>query len=150
MSTSRPVVFDLAGDIDDTGYAAIQALDGTPIRVEQWNNEASWDSIRHYALGLGDDNPLFCDPGYAQRTPYGAVLAPPTFPFTAFDGAVGAGLPGVQPIYAGTAWRFHRRLRRNELIRASARFGPVRRLSERHDHPDRTLPLRGRGGRTDR
>jgi acyl dehydratase len=129
MSTSRQAVFDLAGDIDDAGYAAIQALDGTPIRVEQWNNEASWDSIRHYALGLGDDNPLFCDPGYAQRTPYGAVLAPPTFPFTAFDGAVGAGLPGVQPIYAGTAWRFHRRLQRNEVIHASARFGPVRRLS---------------------
>src|ERR1700758_1844172 len=77
MSTSRTVVFDLAGDIDDTGYATIRALDGTAIRVEQWNNEASWDSIRHYALGLGDDNPLFCDPGYAQGTPYGTILAPP-------------------------------------------------------------------------
>jgi len=129
MSTSRTVVFDLAGDIDDTGYATIRALDGTAIRVEQWNNEASWDSIRHYALGLGDDNPLFCDPGYAQGTPYGTILAPPTFPFTAFDGAVGAGLPGIQPMYAGTAWRFYRRLRRNEALRASARFGPVRRLS---------------------
>ena len=76
MSTSRTMVFDLAGDIDDTGYAAIRALDGTAIRVEQWNNEASWDSIRHYAFGLGDDNPLFCDPGYAENTPYGTVLAP--------------------------------------------------------------------------
>lgn len=129
MSTGTPAVFNLAGDIDDPGYTTVEALDGTPIRVEQWNNEASWDSIRHYALGLGDDNPLFCDPAYAERTPYGTLLAPPTFPFTAFDGAVGAGLPGVQPIYAGTAWRFHRRLRRNELIQASARFGPVRRLS---------------------
>lgn len=129
MSTGTPAVFNLAGDIDDPGYAAAEALEGTPIRVEQWNNEASWDSIRHYALGLGDDNPLFCDPSYAERTPYGTLLAPPTFPFTAFDGAVGAALPGVQPIYAGTAWRFHRRLRRNGLIRASARFGPVRRLS---------------------
>jgi acyl dehydratase len=129
MSTSTPAVFDLAGDIDDAGYAAIEALTGTPIRVEQWNHEASWDSIRHYALGLGDDNPLFCDPDYAKRTPYGTILAPPTFPTTAFDGAVGAGLPGVQPIYAGTSWQFHRRLRRNEAIRASASFGPVRRLS---------------------
>jgi acyl dehydratase len=129
VSTGSTAVFNLAGDIDDLGYTAVEALDGTPIRVEQWNNEASWDSIRHYALGLGDDNPLFCDPAYAERTPYGTLLAPPTFPFTAFDGAVGAGLPGVQPIYAGTAWRFHRRLRRNELIRASAHFGPVRRLS---------------------
>ena len=41
MSTSRAAVFDLAGDIDDAGYAAIKALEDTPIRVEQWNNEAS-------------------------------------------------------------------------------------------------------------
>jgi acyl dehydratase len=123
------LVFDLAGDIDPEGFAAVEALEGTPIRVEQWNHEASWDSIRHYAFGLGDDNPLFCDPEYAAGTPYGGLLAPPTFLYTAFDGAVGAGLPGVQPIYAGTSWRFHRRVSRNDGIRASAGFGPVQRLS---------------------
>jgi acyl dehydratase len=123
------LTFDLAGDIDPEGYAAIEALDGTPIRVEQWNHEASWDSVRHYALGLGDDNPLFCDPDYGGETPYGSLIAPPTFLYTAFDGAVGAGLPGVQPIYAGTNWRFHRRVRRADGIRASATFGPVRRLA---------------------
>ncbi|WP_432989974.1 FAS1-like dehydratase domain-containing protein [Dactylosporangium sp. CA-233914] len=123
------LTFELAGDIDAEGYASIEALDGTPIRVEQWNHEASWDSVRHYALGLGDDNPLFCDPAYGTATPYGTLIAPPTFLYTAFDGAVGAGLPGVQPMYAGTNWRFHRRVRRGDGIRASATFGPVRRLA---------------------
>lgn len=123
------LTFDLAGDIDSDGYAAIEALDGTPIRIEQWNNEASWDSVRHYSLGLGDDNPLFCDPAYGAASPYGTLLAPPTFLYTAFDGAVGAGLAGVQPIYAGTDWRFHRRVRRGDGIHASATFGPVRRLA---------------------
>ncbi|WP_083934109.1 FAS1-like dehydratase domain-containing protein [Sciscionella marina] len=129
MNAGTGLVFDLAGDIDAAGLAATEALEGTPIRVEQWNHEASWDSIRHYALGLGDDNPLFCDAAYGAATPYGCLLAPPTFLYTAFDGAVGAGMPGVQPIYAGTSWRFHRRVRRNDGITASAQFGPVRRVS---------------------
>jgi acyl dehydratase len=129
MTTKSGLTFDLATDIDGPGYAAVQALEGSAIRVEQWNHEATWDTIRHYALGLGDDNPLFCDPGYAEATPFGALIASPTFLYTAFDGAVGAGLPGVQPIYAGTDWRFHRRVRRGDLVRASAEFGPVRRLS---------------------
>jgi acyl dehydratase len=128
MNTESALTFDLAADIDGPGYAAVEALEGSAIRVEQWNHEATQDTIRHYAWGLGDDNPLFCDPGYAEATPYRALIAPPTFLYTAFDGAVGAGLPGVQPIYAGTDWRFHRRVRRGDRIRATAAFGPVRRL----------------------
>ena len=128
MNTESARTFDLAADIDGPGYAAVEALEGSAIRVEQWNHEATQDTIRHYAWGLGDDNPLFCDPGYAEATPYRALIAPPTFLYTAFDGAVGAGLPGVQPIYAGTDWRFHRRVRRGDRIRATAAFGPVRRL----------------------
>ena len=149
MTTESGLIFDLANDIDGPGYAAVQALDGSAIRVEQWNHEASWDSIRHYALGLGDDNPLFCDPGYAEATPYGSLLAPPTFLYTAFDGAVGAGLPGVQPIYAGTAgastgacgatiWSGPRR--------ASARCGGYPAARPRHDDPERPVPVRGRKG----
>ncbi|GAA4727831.1 MaoC family dehydratase N-terminal domain-containing protein [Nocardioides endophyticus] len=130
-TTAPPVSFDLIADISPAEIDRVEALEGTPIRVEQWNYEASWDSVRHYAWGLGDDNPLFCDPDYAAATPYGDLLAPPTFPFTAFDGAIGAGLPGVQPIYAGTEWTFHRRLRRGERLVASASFGPIVRKSGR-------------------
>lgn len=122
-------IFDLSPDIEEDEYRKIEQLEGRPIRVEQWNREASWDSIRHYAYGLGDDNPLFCDEDYAAATPYGTLLAPPTFLFTAFDGAIGRGLPGVQPIYAGAEWRFHSRVRRGERVVASATFGPVRRTS---------------------
>jgi acyl dehydratase len=131
-TTALPASFDLIADISPTEIGRVEALEGTPIRVEQWNHEASWDSVRHYAWGLGDDNPLFCDPEYAAATPYGELIAPPTFPFTAFDGAIGAGLPGVQPIYAGTEWTFHRRLRRGERLVATASFGPVVRKSGRN------------------
>lgn len=123
--------FNLLGVIDDEGYQEVKQLEGRDIRVEQWNQEASWDSMRHYSLGLGDDNPLFCDPAYGEESPFGTIIAPPTFPFTAFDGAIGAGLPGVQPMYAGTEWQFFRRIRRNEALRVTATFGPVKRTSGR-------------------
>ena len=35
--------------------------------VEPWCHEATRDNIRHYAHGIGDDNPLWCDPDYAAR-----------------------------------------------------------------------------------
>ncbi len=45
---------------------------GVPITdtVEPWNYEATRDAIRHYAHGIGDDNPLWTDPAYAEKTKY--------------------------------------------------------------------------------
>lgn len=119
----------LAPCIDPEEYAKVEALIGTPIRIEPYNHEATRDTVRHYALGIGDDNPLWCDPEYAAGTPYGDILAPPTFLYSVFDGAIGAGLPGVQPVYAGTEWVFYRRVRRGDEIKPSAVFSGVRRLS---------------------
>jgi acyl dehydratase len=48
-------------------------------RWTTWNESASRDGIRHYANGLGDDNPLWCDPDYAARTRWGGIVAPPGF-----------------------------------------------------------------------
>ena len=36
--------------------------------AEPWCHEATRDNIRHYAHGIGDDNPLWCDPDYAAKT----------------------------------------------------------------------------------
>ena len=41
------------------------------VTVEPWCYEATRDNIRHYAHGIGDDNPLWCDPEYAAKTRYG-------------------------------------------------------------------------------
>jgi hypothetical protein len=37
---------------------------------------ASYDSIRNFAWGLGDDNPLYCDEFYGDRTRWGSQIAP--------------------------------------------------------------------------
>ena len=50
--------------------------------IEPWNYEATRDAIRHYAHGIGDDNPLWNDPSYAEKTTYGTLVALPSFLFT--------------------------------------------------------------------
>lgn len=58
------------------------------------NYEVTWDSVRHFAYGYGDDNPLFCDPGYAAATRWGTLIAPPTFQYTMGEDA--APVPDVE------------------------------------------------------
>ncbi|QGN54215.1 MaoC family dehydratase N-terminal domain-containing protein [Novosphingobium sp. Gsoil 351] len=40
--------------------------------------QATENNIRNYAHGIGDDNPLFTDPAYAEKTRWGGVIAPPS------------------------------------------------------------------------
>ncbi|MDD5083102.1 MAG: MaoC family dehydratase N-terminal domain-containing protein [Dehalococcoidales bacterium] len=41
--------------------------------------EVEKGAIRRYADAIGDPNPLFRDEGYARRSKFGAILAPPGF-----------------------------------------------------------------------
>jgi acyl dehydratase len=58
---------------------------GIPVRYSpRAHNEAqSTDAFRHYARGYGDDNPLYCEPDYANASSWGTPIAPPIYPFTA-------------------------------------------------------------------
>src|SRR5262244_1651344 len=105
-----------------------QALDDLRRRIgvkitdtlEPWCHEATRDNIRHYAHGIGDDNPLWCDPDYAAKTKFGGIIALPSFLFSTsriVSGYVG-GLPGVHAMWSGADWRWHRVVRRNDEIRS--------------------------------
>jgi len=109
-----------------------EALDGLRQRVgvtigdtaEPWCYEATRDNIRHYAHGIGDDNPLWCDPGYAAKTRHGGILALPSFLFATsriVSGYVG-GLPGVHAMWAGADWTWHKPVRRNDEIATEAKL----------------------------
>ena len=85
---------------------------------EPWCYEATRDNIRHYAHGIGDDNPLWNDPDYAADGPYGEIVALPSFLFATsriISGYVG-GLPGIHAMWAGADWTWHLPARRNEEI----------------------------------
>jgi len=89
---------------------------------EPWCYEATRDNIRHYAHGIGDDNPLWCDPDYAAKTAYGGIVALPSFLFATsriISGYVG-GLPGVHAMWSGADWRWHKAIRRNDVISTEA------------------------------
>ncbi len=53
-----------------------------PLPNPPHNYEVTWDGVRHFAYGYGDNNPLFCDPQYASQTQWGTLIAPPTFMYT--------------------------------------------------------------------
>jgi acyl dehydratase len=46
------------------------------------NYEVTWDGVRHFANGYGDNNPLWCDPDYGKSTCWKGLIAPPNFLYT--------------------------------------------------------------------
>ncbi len=110
--------------ITEEGVAALRERIGIKIErtVEPWCYEATRDNIRHYAHGIGDDNPLWCDPAYARQTKYGDVIALPSFLFATsriISGYVG-GLPGVHAMWSGADWTWHKPIARNTEIQTEA------------------------------
>ncbi|MFT5484530.1 MAG: acyl dehydratase, partial [Halieaceae bacterium] len=90
--------------------------------IEPWNHEATRDAIRHYAHGIGDNNPLWCDPNYAEKTKYGSLVALPSFLFSTdriISGYCG-GLSGIHAMWAGSDWTWHKPVLRNDVITTEA------------------------------
>jgi acyl dehydratase len=110
--------------ITDQALDALRARKNVPIEntAEPWCYEATRDNIRHYAHGIGDDNPLWCEPAYAAKTNFGDIIALPSFLFTTsriISGYVG-GIPGVHAMWAGADWTWHKPVLRNQAITTEA------------------------------
>jgi len=127
---SEPVDIDAPSDgrqfavITDAALDSLRRLIGVPIAdtVEPWCYEVTRDNVRHYAHGIGDDNPLWSDPAYAAGTRYGRLVAPPSFVFALsriLSGYVG-GLPGIHAMWAGADLTWHRPLLVGTEIRTTA------------------------------
>jgi acyl dehydratase len=121
-------VFANNSGIDNVEIEKVREMIGQPLRIRQWNREASLDGIRHYAFGLGDDNPLWSDEDYAQRGPYGSIVAPPTYFYSVWPAGIGPGLPGLQVFHAGGRWEIARYARVGERIVADAKLVDVKEL----------------------
>ena len=119
-------VFVHNSGITDDDIDEVRAMIGRPLRLPPpFNIEATVDTIRHFAHGYGDDNPLWCDESYAARGPFAAVVAPPTFLYSVFAPGIGPGFGGLQGFHAGGRWEFHRPIRLGERITAEARLVDV-------------------------
>ncbi|HEV3053203.1 MAG TPA: MaoC family dehydratase N-terminal domain-containing protein, partial [Solirubrobacteraceae bacterium] len=93
---------------------------GEPVRRGRpFVTECSADAIRHYALGIGDRNPLWRTPNHD-----GHVLAPPSILF-AMDKILSGyvtGLPGIHAMFAGADLRFERPLHEGDRLTGTARL----------------------------
>jgi acyl dehydratase len=126
-----------AAQIDDETLASARSMVGVWLRRDvHWPANAeplSAHDIRRWSMySVGDDNPLFCDGDYGQRSVWGTTIAPPTLLYTIDSTIVAPGLPGIQWIYGGTRWEFHRLVRPGDRITARARVIAVKEKSGKH------------------
>jgi len=112
------------GIVDDEGIAEASALIGSELPPwNPWITEVNRDAISHFAEGIGDDNPLWNDPSYATGSRWGTLLAPPTILYAVeLPASGGAGLPGVQLMYGGTAWTWFDWVRPGDRLDAKTVF----------------------------
>jgi acyl dehydratase len=85
-------------------------------REPYFNTQATHDTIRHFVHGIGDNNPLWSDPEYARTTPYGVVLAPPSFLYSVYWCSGRIGLPGIHAWHSGNDWEFFRHIKAGDEI----------------------------------
>ena len=78
-----------AGEITDEGVARLRARIGVPEPHPQppHYRRPNADAFRNAAIAYGDDNPLWCDPEYAETTCWDGLIAPP--PLVGGDTLVG-------------------------------------------------------------
>ena len=96
---------------------------GMDLRVSNiFNQYASQESIRNYANGVGDNNPLYRDPEYAKKTRYGKLVAPPNWLYSVFPTWVLQGLPGVHAFHSGNDWIFYRPIFMGDTITPKCEF----------------------------
>jgi acyl dehydratase len=75
-------------------------------RRAPWVSRATRDAIRHYAWGIGDDNPLWTDRAHASSSRWGGLIAPPCFHYAVHETTVAPNYPERRRVYRTVDWRF--------------------------------------------
>jgi acyl dehydratase len=103
---------------------------GVPVELPPpFNTEAHPDSMRHYARGFGDPNPLFCDPGYGEQSCWGTMIAAPLYITTLKRSDAGpmpehvrnasrGAFAGIGAYYGGSRWEFAEPVRPGDKVAA--------------------------------
>ncbi len=104
--------------LTDEALAELRAEIGSEIKGPHgYITEATRDGIRHFAMGIGDENPLWLDEDYAKKSPLGTLAAPP-FILLAFNKvAWGArGLRGIHSMFSGSSFEWKRPIKLGDRI----------------------------------
>lgn len=116
-----------AGLIDSSDVEQAKAICGLlfPSKVPELYTTASFDSIRNFARGYGDDNPLYTDESYGEGTRWKGQVAPPLVGLALNKPLLGDPRPkhakqpafrGVHNFVSGTAWELYRPVRPDDSL----------------------------------
>jgi len=117
---------------DDIERAKLLIGHDTASKQRELFSVATPDALRNWALGVGDDNPLYTDAEYARAHGLAGVTAPPTLitetnqyaglPIDA-DGYAGhtwgIEIPHTRRVRGGNAYVFERRIRPDDVVTAT-------------------------------
>jgi acyl dehydratase len=103
--------------ITDEMLAEVRKLIGTKFRIAHAinNEEATRMAILKFAGGIGDTNPLWTDPEYAEKTRYKSIVAPPSWVFSVFSG-LQYGFRGIGGFHSSSDLEFYLPILRNDRI----------------------------------
>ena len=112
------------GMISEGAVARLRNRLGKVVPIEYpYLRYVNQDSVTHVARAIGDTNPLFTDPEYAQGTRFGRLVAPPALLYALAWGSLdlrrGQGLPGVHGFHSGDGWRLLRPILAGDELRAT-------------------------------
>ena len=71
-----------------------------------WVSTATSDAIRHFAWGIGDNNPLWTDVEHARSSRWGRVIAPPCFLYGVDETTVAHDYLDHRRLYRSVDWTF--------------------------------------------
>lgn len=118
------------GKFTEAMLADMRALIGKELRTDaSVNNEyATRMAILRFCEGIGDYNPLWTQPDYAEKTRFRTLVAPPSYIFACLGG-VQVGWPGLGGFHCESTIKFHRSIRVGDNIRCRVVFqgfdGPI-------------------------
>lgn len=104
--------------VTDEALAELRAEIGTEIKGPPGHiTEATRDGIRHFAMGIGDENPLWLDEDYAGKSRFGGLTAPPFILLAMNKTAWGArGLRGIHSMFSGAYLEWMRPIKLGDRI----------------------------------
>jgi acyl dehydratase len=112
-------------DPDDLEKDQLAVGRDAPDKAAEHFGTATAENIRNFARSYGDDNPLYCDPGYGTRTRWCGQIAPSVMaqnlntPLTgdAADPALRGGrYRGIHVFAVGFSWEFYEPIRPGDVI----------------------------------
>ena len=93
-----------------------------------WVSEVTTDAVRHFAWGIGDNNPLWVDQDYGPPSGLTTTVAPPSFAYAIDETTVAPGFNEYERHYEVVKWEWFHRLEIGDRISAKSKI-----LREDHD-----------------